>query len=113
MITSVLISLALSQAAAEPAQQPQIQVIGPRRPHPICRIIHDTATRIGGYRVCQTPEELQRELNDNQREAADAVRESNDQHWGSIPFSPFALPPGAPVRQDPLQPTGLRRNGPP
>jgi len=60
MITSVLISLALSQAATEPVQQPQIQVIGPRRSRPICRVIHDTGTRIGGYRVCQTPEDLQR-----------------------------------------------------
>jgi len=112
MITSVLISLALSQAATEPVQQPQIQVIGPRRSRPICRVIHDTGTRIGGYRVCQTPEDQQHELDENQREAQDAVRESNDQHWGSIPFSQFALPPGAPVRNDPLQPGGLRR-GPP
>jgi hypothetical protein len=111
MITSVLISLALSQAAAEPVPQPQIQVIGPRRSRPICRIIHDTATRIGGYRVCQTPEDLQRELNDNQRDAADAVRQSDDVHWGSIPFSQFALPPGAEIRRDPIQPGGL--HGPP
>ena len=105
----ILISIAMAQAAASPAEppQPQIQVVGPRRSHPICRTIHDTGTRIGGYRICQSPEERQRELDDNQRDAENAVNQSDDKHWGDQPFSQFGVAPGSTIRVDPLQPHGI------
>ena len=91
---SVLISVALSQAAA-PANpvpttvspQGQVDVVAPQQPRRICRLERDTSTRISARRICQTVRERDQEREQAQRTTEETVNRNWDRYWGCRPLS--------------------------
>lgn len=110
---AVLVSVALSQAAAAPAaSQPvpgvPVDVVAPTQPRRICRLERNTGSHMGGRRVCQTVQERDAERAENQRTAQDSVNRQWDREQGDRPFGEFAQPEGTRFRENEVTSTGLR-----
>lgn len=93
---AVLISVALSQAAAPAPVQTAVpttvgpspvEVTAPQQPRRICRIERDTATRISARRICQTVQERDQEREQAQRTTEETVNRNWDRFWGCRPLT--------------------------
>lgn len=73
---SILISIALSQAATNPtpnARSGPVQVVAPQQPRRVCRIERETGSHMSGRRICQTVAERDQERDQAQRNFAENV----------------------------------------